>query len=194
MRAAAVLMTLFVTGCVTAPKPREEILLPPSVWPKETTIRWYDIDGDTEAEIRAQLEAKGPEGHTAYTAWQVTWNMPFEKTEEGCTTGPVTTDVRITMRLPRWKGPADQNDPLVQRWKKYLDGLKEHESGHRETGFSAATDIAELLPSLPPKPTCEEARAAADAAASEVLAKYRQRDDEYDAETKHGETQGAVFP
>ena len=56
------------------------------------------------------------------------------------------------------------------------------------------TDIAEVLPALPAKPTCEEAEEAANAAAMEVLARYRQQDTEYDDETRHGETQGAIFP
>lgn len=190
----ALLIVLFATGCVTVPKPRAAILLPPSVWPQETVIHWYDIEGDTEAELRAQMDAKGPEGHDAYTAWHVTWRFPFARADDGCSTGPVTTNVRITVTLPRWRGPVDEGDPLVRRWRRYLDALKEHESGHRETGFRAATDIAEVLPALPPKPTCEEAEEAANAAAMEVLARYRTRDTEYDGETRHGETQGAVFP
>ena len=83
---------------------------------------------------------------------------------------------------------------MVRRWRRYLDALTEHESGHRETGFRAATDIAEVLPALPAKPTCEEAEEAANVAAREVLERYRKLDTEYDGETRHGATQGAVFP
>lgn len=177
MRPLALLL-LASSACVTVPKLRAAILLPPSVWPRDTVIRWYDIEGDSAPELRQQLDAKGPEGHDAYTAWQVTWRFPLSTTEEGCTTGPVATDVHITVTLPRWKGPTDESDPLVQRWRRYLDALKEHESGHRETGFRAATDIAEALPALPPKPTCEAAEEAANTAAREVLERYRKRDTE----------------
>lgn len=194
MRILALLLLLPATACVTVPRPRAAILLPPSVWPQDTLLHWYDIEGDTEAELRAQLDARGPEGHDAYTAWHVTWKFPFLQTEEGCTTGPVTTAVRVNVTLPRWKGPADERDPLVRRWRRYLDALKEHESGHRETGFRAATDITETLPALPPKPTCEEAEEAANTAAREVLERYRAGDIAYDTETRHGATQGAVFP
>ncbi|MDP1825862.1 MAG: DUF922 domain-containing protein [Archangium sp.] len=194
MRLLALLLLLPATACVTVPRPRAAIVLPPSVWPRDTLLHWYDIEGDTEAELRAQLDARGPEGHDAYTAWHVTWKFPFLQTEEGCTTGPVTTAVRVNVTLPRWKAPADERDPLVRRWRRYLDALKEHESGHRETGFRAATDITETLPALPPKPTCEEAEEAANAAAREVLERYRAGDLTYDAETRHGATQGAVFP
>lgn len=194
MRFLALLLFVSSTACVTVQKPRAAVLLPPSVWPRDTTIRWYDIEGDTEAELRTQLDARGPEGHDAYTTWQVTWRFPFSRTEEGCTTGPVSTDVHINVTLPRWRGPVDERDPLLRRWRRYLDALKEHESGHRETGFRAATDITETLPTLPPLPTCEEAEEAANTAAREVLERYRKLDTDYDGETRHGATQGAVFP
>ena len=199
MRILALLLLLPTAACVTVPKPRAAVLLPPSVWPSDTMIHWYDVEGDTEAELRAQLDARGPEDtegqrHDAYTAWHVTWKFPFSQSEEGCSTGPVTTAVHINVTLPRWRGPVDERDPLTRRWRRYLDALKEHESGHRETGFRAATDITETLPALPPKPTCEQAEEAANAAAREVLKRYRAGDIAYDSETRHGATQGAVFP
>ena len=201
MRLLVLLLLLPATACVSVPKPRERVavLLPPAVWPSGTMIHWYDIEGDTEAELRAQMDARGPEDtsgqrHDAYTAWHVTWRFPFSRTDEGCSTGPVSTDVHINVTLPRWKGPADESDLLVRRWRRYLDALKVHESGHRETGFRAATDITETLPALPPKPSCEEAEEAANTKAREVLERYRTLDTDYDSETRHGATQGAVFP
>lgn len=189
----ALLLLLPVSACVTVPKRRVAIVLPPSVWARDTTIHWYDIEGDTEAELRAQLDARGPEGREAYTAWHVTWRLQFSKTDEGCSPGVVTTDVHINVTLPRWKGPDDES-ALVKRWRQYLDALKVHEHGHRETGFRAASDIAEELPALPPQPTCEAVEVAADAAARAVVERYRALDAEYDEETRHGATQGAVFP
>lgn len=199
MRILALLLVWSATACVTAPRPRAALLLPPSVWPSDTMIHWYDVEGESEAELRAALDAHGPEDtngqrHDAYTAWHVTWRFPFAQAEEGCTTGPVTTAVHINVTLPRWRGPVDEGDPLVKKWRRYLDALKEHESGHRETGFRAATDITEKLPELPARATCEEAEEAANAAAREVLERYRALDAEYDAETRHGASQGAVFP
>ena len=201
VRPLALLLLLPLSACVTVPKQRARaaVVLPPSVWPNDTMIHWYDVEGDTEAELRTALDARGPEDtdgkrHDAYTAWHVTWRFPYSQSDAGCSTGPVTTAVHINVTLPRWRGPADETDPLVRRWRRYLDALKEHESGHRETGFRAATDITETLPELPPRPTCEQAEEAANTTAREVLERYRVRDTEYDAETRHGATQGAVFP
>lgn len=199
VRLLALLLWVPLWACVTVPRGRNAVMLPPSVWPSDTLIHWYDVEGDTEAELRAALDARGPEDtagarHDAYTAWHVTWRFPTAQDEAGCSTGPVTTAVHINVTLPRWRGPADDRDPLVRRWRRYLDALEEHESGHRETGFRAAIDITQTLPELPPRPNCEEAEEAANTAAREVLERYRARDTEYDSETRHGATQGAVFP
>jgi predicted secreted Zn-dependent protease len=187
---ALLLCLVAVTGCrTTQPRPRAPITLPATLWPKDTQIHWYDIEGDTEAELREQLDARGPEidgsRHDAYTSWYVTWRYPDSHSEAGCSTGPVTADVKVVVTLPRWKGFTDENDPLVRRWRRYLEALKTHESGHRETGFRAA---------LPPQATCELASQVADETARKILDEYRARDVEYDAETNHGITQGAVFP
>lgn len=174
------------------------IALPASEWPSDTQVHWYDVEGDTASELRASLDARGPatpDGvrHDAYTSWFVTLRIPTARTDEGCVPGPVTATVRVTITLPRWRGFAD-GDPLTARWRRHLDALKEHESGHRDNGFRAAAHITDLLPSLPARPTCEEAEAEANQVALEVVERYRKQDVEYDQETHHGETQGAVFP
>ncbi len=173
--------------------------LPRSTWPNDTQVHWYDVDADTEAQLRATLDTVGPtdasgERHDAYTSWYVTWRFPFSRTDEGCSTGPVTTDVRVLMTLPRWRGPADAAHPLVKKWRGYLDALMQHESGHRDTGFRAATEITDTLAGLPPQPSCDEAEVRANAAARAVLERFREHDVAYDDETRHGATQGAVFP
>jgi predicted secreted Zn-dependent protease len=199
VRLLPLLVLASASACVTvAPRERAPVVLPPSVWPSDTIIHWYDVEADTATELRETLDAKGPEDaagqrHDAYTAWYVTWRFPFAQTEEGCSTGPVTTAVRVDVKLPRWRAPVGDG-PLISKWKRYLESLREHESGHRETGFNAATEINEVLPQLPPKPTCEEAEAEANVVARQVLERHRQRDAEYDLETQHGATQGAVFP
>jgi predicted secreted Zn-dependent protease len=197
---ALLLALVMVTACrhIAPTRPRSAITFPASTWPSDTQVHWYDVEGENETELRASLDTRGPQDtdgvrHDAYTSWQVTWRFPFAQSEEGCSTGPVSTSVRVTITVPRWAGPID-DAPLTGKWRRYLEALETHESGHRETGFRAATDITEELAALPPKPTCEEAELIANAAAATVLERYRGVDTEYDAETRHGVTQGAVFP
>ncbi|MGV3620891.1 MAG: DUF922 domain-containing protein [Archangium sp.] len=192
---------LWLTACPppAATLKRTAWAIPQSTYPNDTQVRWYDVEGDDEHQLRANLDAIGPEDakgerHDAYTSWYVTWRFPFSRGDDGCTTGPVTTDVRVVMTLPRWLGPADPNHPMVKKWRSYLDSLVEHESGHRDTGFRAATEITELLPNLAPQQSCDDAEAKANETARAVLEKFRTHDAAYDEDTRHGATQGAVFP
>jgi predicted secreted Zn-dependent protease len=194
----ALIIGLALAGCATL-RPKAPITLPSTVWPNDTQVFWYDVEGDTEAQLRQAMDAIGPsdqhgERHDAYTAWYVNWNFPFSETEEGCSIGPVSTSVRVVITLPRWRGFTDEADGLVVRWRQYLEALKEHESGHRETAFQAAYAITLRLADVPPKPTCEEAEAAANSIARQLLEQHRAHDANYDEETRHGATQGAVFP
>lgn len=200
MRALLFLSLLAVTGCKTVPsaRPRVPVTLPPAVWARDTQIKYYDITGDSEAELAAEMDSKAPEVDglrpAAYTRWHVTWRIPFERSEEGCAPGPVTSDVRVVVTLPRWLGYADENEPLMKRWRKFLEALKTHEGGHRDTGFRAASEISEKLAQMPPMATCELAEETATAAALKIMETYRKADVDYDLETRHGETQGVVFP
>lgn len=192
-------MALVSSACVTTGRPRVPITLPVTAWPQETQVRWYDIEGDTETQLRSSLDTHGPQDESgdrndAYTSWYVTWHYAFDESPEGCGIGPVSTQVRVTVTLPRWKGFAEEHHPLNEHWRKYLEALRVHESGHREHGFQAAVEITDSLPTLPRLPTCDAAELAANEAARSILQRYKQRDVDYDEETRHGATQGALFP
>ncbi len=167
--------------------------------PRDVLVTWYDVDADDAAGLRRQMDASGPldgngQRHDAYTSWYVTWEYPFSRDDAGCTTGPVTTSVRVTYTLPRWKTREAAEYGLQVRWRGYIEALLTHENGHRSTGLDAAREIEDVLPRLPPAPTCEELEKAANDAGHRILSKHRTEDTDYDAETRHGATQGAVFP
>ena len=197
MRGAPFIALLFI-GCTTTGSARRAIE-PPAVWPRDTQVRLYDVDAEDEHDLRARLDAVGPADdsgarHDAYTAWHVTWQYPTQVDGEGCVTGPVTTTVRVTVTLPRWNSRLPAGHPLVERWQRYLEALETHESGHRETGFDAATAITEALEALPAAESCDAIITLANETARQVLDRFRAKDAAYDEETRHGATQGATFP
>jgi predicted secreted Zn-dependent protease len=233
-RDLVIFVMVALSGCV-APRhlTRPVDTLPQSAWPSDTAIHWYDVEGASARELRAELDRLGPldaQGRRfdAFTEWAVTWHPPLEHSEQGCTIGAVETRLRVTVTLPRWLSPLEataspdrveapraandspeaerddqpqptevapyDNQALVDRWRRYLDALCGCEGGHRDNGLRAASEIAELLPHLPAAPTCELADEAANAAARLVVERYRAQDEQYDADTRHGAGQGAVFP
>lgn len=188
---------LLASGCVTVRALGPPPALPPP--PGDVEVEWYDIAGVEEAALRQEMNEKGPvdpkgRRSDAYTAWRVTWNYPFAQDGSTCSTGPVLVTLKTTYTLPRWVSRDAAPVELQQRWQGYVAALLTHEAGHRQHGQGARREVEQTLSHLGPEATCEEMDARANAEGERVLDKYRALDAAYDEETKHGETQGAVFP
>lgn len=156
-----------------------------------TTYEYYDVQGATEREVRAQLKRSGPQGHDAFTRWHIRWSYPHAVTGGRCAPGPVTVDVMITFIFPRWTPPAAAPADLRRQWASVLVGLERHEDGHRDIALKAAHEIHETLTALPPRASCTEVNRAATSAGQAILDRSRREHEHYDAATKHGFTQGA---
>ena len=140
-----VLGVLALSGCATvAAGPRAETPRVRDV-PANTEVKEYEIRGETEAELRAQLDRAGPQDkdgsrHDAFTHWYVKWNFPFDRQSSSCATGPVTVTVTVSMDLPRWADAEGGPDALKARWQEYLDSLVRHEAGHQAHAVRAGAD------------------------------------------------------
>jgi predicted secreted Zn-dependent protease len=166
--------------------------------PPDVRVEYYEIRGATVAELRAQMAALNPRNdggvpHDAHAEWHVDWRYPFQRSPQGCATGPSTVTVRTTYTLPRWHDEALGPLDVQRRWTCFFSAILVHEDGHRLHGQEAAAQVRALLPTLPPQPTCPEMDALANAEARKVLQHFREVDEEYDRNTRHGATQGALL-
>ncbi len=102
-----------------------------------------------------------------------------------------------TVTMPRWGGC----DPC---WDKFLEGLTKHEQGHVDLCKAESEKLEDVIKGATASEcadTCEAALTAATTAlekAVEELAtanhsEFEQKNDDYDSQTNHGETQGAVL-
>lgn len=196
----ASLLLLVSSACVTyAPAVRPAPAAPCAdvPFPEDVTADYYDISGGSSTQLRREMDAKGPvtdgKRNDAYTHWHVDWRYPFQKSAAGCTTGPATITLKTSYQFPRWTGEPSGDAELRRRWHCYQGALLTHEDGHRVHGRDAAAEIEAKLPTLPPRRTCDEMDAAANAEGQRILQHYRDLDREYDAKTNHGATQGATF-
>lgn len=154
------------------------------------TMAYYDVSGATAGELRAHLDALGPVDDGGYkgdalTKWDIQWSWPGYGSSS-CNLGAVTVTYQIEVEFPRWIPPEDATPGLAVRWADYTGALAKHEKGHVDNVVANYTSVAEAIEGA----TCQTAEAEAQAA----LAPIRQRDIDYDAATRHGATQGAVFP
>ncbi len=161
---------------------------------------YYDIRGDKADELRKQLDALGPysdkEGKNfdGLTQWQVAWKSRYRFQGEECLEFKIFTEAKITYTMPKWvnysKGPVS----LRQRWDKYYNALDLHEQGHGKHGVMALKEIEQSLPKIQNGKSCQQLEKTFKEKVDQVIDKYNRIDVEYDKETRHGYTQGAVFP
>lgn len=161
--------------------------------------RHYTIRGATAAELRGEMDAKGPRGgdgrrYDGYTRWHVAWRYRYRTQGGQCFIDRVATTVDVTFTMPQWANEGFGSTELRRRWRQYLVALQQHENGHRRHGVEAAGEIDRGIAGLAPRASCESLGAAADALGHQVIRQYNQRDLDYDRTTDHGRTQGARFP
>lgn len=171
-----------------------------STKPVNEVVRYYDIQGSTEQELRRQLNttraAAGMEPEfDAYTKWTVNWKYKSSLTESSASISDAQVTVRVETVLPRWVNSSAAPPDLKEKWGRYITRLKEHEQGHRDTGVRAAQLIRDaLLKTSISRPDSARLRNRVDGITTDIVRKCRRLDTSYDALTQHGVTQGAVFP
>ncbi len=130
----------------------------------------------------------------ANTDWSIKWNYHYSQHGNQCAVDAVYGKVDILFTLPKWNQPAQADALLISEWNDYLAALKNHENGHKAHGVAAIQGVLQTLATLPAYPSCKELEVTANAAAQKVVKSYNQQDVQYDRLTRHGLTQGAIFP
>ena len=161
---------------------------------------YYDVNGMTADEIRADLNRRGPTDSVehrhfdAVTRWHVRWWVTYTEGGRGCKIKAVSTMVQVTYSFPRLADPTSAPAYLRQAFSQYLERLRVHEKGHAQNAIDIAARIEGRIRHLSPAPTCAALGQSADESGHALIKEAIQRDVDYDAETQHGKTQGARFP
>ncbi|XGV98454.1 MAG: DUF922 domain-containing protein [Leptolyngbya sp. BL-A-14] len=170
------------------------VVLPPATAP-------YKIQGKTAAELRSQMNQLGPMNQDEGKRFDAStlWDLDAQFTAGGkkgvsCKVKTVTVTVKTTFNLPEWTPPDGTPQALIDRWKKHLAALQTHEEGHKQLGIDAGNDLLAQLKAMPAAPSCDAINKVAAQKRDAVKASFKQKHKAYDASTKHGATQGAVFP
>lgn len=153
----------------------------------DTEIRYYWVDGTTGADIRAQLEARGPSGDDGSTvdaraSYVIEWNLT--------SAGPGHCNADLTMAtwiiFPRHRNPDILPPETRARWDRNIAALEAHEVGHIELAYAALPELTRALESG----SCEGANRRAE----RVMNRLRRDQRAFDAQTDHGRNTGAHFP
>lgn len=165
----------------------------------EAEIQYYDIVGRSAQELRDQMNAKGPTGRRGdrvdgHTHWKTSWKFRYAPSGEGCTFTSIEVVTAGIITLPRWTGEADASGALAKQWGDFSAALLRHEKGHFAHGLKAAGEIEALGRSFRVPGSCATIESEFAQQAKAIIDKYRAADAAFDADTRHGKTQGVRFP
>lgn len=153
-------------------------------------VRTYAVGGSDRATIRAALDAAAPHDRNdgerveALTHWRFTWR--WTGTARRCDLEAARVRFAATVTLPRLV-EVDALAPDVEAdWARYRAALEAHEANHVRYAYGHRGEVLAAI---------RGARCAtADAAAGAVVRRLVGHDIGYDRDTRHGATEGAVFP
>jgi predicted secreted Zn-dependent protease len=165
----------------------------------DAEIVYYDVVGNSAQELRHQMDTKGPFGEEGkrvdgHTDWKVTWSYQYAPATDGCRITALGINLSATITLPRWTAGDHASNALLKKWQSYIASLRVHEDGHYSHGVEAADEIKSFGQSFHTSDDCLILAMTFNNKATSIIEKYRAADAAYDADTKHGRTQGAIFP
>lgn len=162
--------------------------------PGRIVQRPYRVSGATAADLADAIALLGPrrDGRrfAALTLWTLRWSFQPAFAAGGWRAVDVHVDLDVVVHMPEWRPPRTASGALVAAWRSYVVALAEHEGGHVAIARDAARTVAALLATTSSSTASDLALAVDDDARARVAA-ARDAELAYDAETRHGHTQGA---
>jgi len=194
---ALVAIAVAATACATThPENPELDKFPPGV-AGSTDITYYDIHGRTARELSLQLRELGPKTSSgaffAETSSPIRWTWRSKASGTGqCMLTQVQVIIHSEMTMPRWVPPADTEPGVYASWLKMISALQTHEIGHKDIAARAAREILQRLNGV--NTFCTSLSNDVKRLTDAIITRERSEQLAYDAETRHGVTQGATFP
>jgi predicted secreted Zn-dependent protease len=155
-----------------------------------TNTTCFDVSGSTMQQLQASIDANGPKVNdyrrAGATRWKLGWNYSFDPGPSRCGIADPTVKVTATYLLPRWTNPDSAKEPVRKQWIAFAEEVKTHEAGHRDIAVQAGVAALGALNATPASATCGQTETKADARVRAVMAKYRLKQQAYDASAAQG--------
>lgn len=158
----------------------------------QVVVNHYAVQGRDYASLGQSLKANGPKGFHGLARWKIDYEYTTKRIRDNCQVDSVKVRVVGDILMPKWSDEAAAPPDLQRRWATYYAALKQHEDGHIQHGRELALLVRERMLGLGAVP-CEQVKALTDGEFLRLHGNLKTRDQEYDARTNHGATQGALF-
>ncbi len=165
-----------------------------SVYPDASTANdYYDIRGTTIADLRREIQAKGPEGWWGVAHTRTTYRIATRQADDGCSVDSVRASADAKVRLPRWVNRHEGSRAAQDEWDSVFRTLDLHERGHVQISLDGAKELERALRDIPPAATCDLINAEAKKRYDAVMNLVHRRQTAYDADTNHGRNQWSPY-
>ncbi len=159
--------------------------------------RFYDISGNSLNQLREQINQKGTKWndgkvYSALTNWDIHYKYSVTSNNGRYSVRSADTTVEICYYLPRLDANSCTPE-LASRWKDYFAHLQRHEYGHKDLAVQTASQLNEMFATLPSFGSEEELAAEITKRTEEKFRHLKEIQIDYDRDTRHGETQGAML-
>lgn len=163
-----------------------------------TTKNSYVVYGQNVAEISAQLFRCSPvrssDGTFAgSTDYNMNWSYNFTANELGlCVVNHVSVGLNVNQTMPEWQNTQNSTPATIRVWETFLKNLQTHEDGHVVIDKQYAAQLLHELSNVSPE-SCETISSTVQEIIHKNVDALEEANKQYDAQTNHGVTQGAVL-
>lgn len=181
----------------TRPRPVAPSATGNGVFQTSTEKNFYKVNGLTTTQISNQIHNCSPlisEGnhYAASSDYAINWSFSYTGNEQGlCTITSVAVGLSITEIYPSWTN-SNNDAKLQSKWNNFITNLILHEDGHAKIDRMYADKIHSDLIQLQPT-SCSSIVDTAHSLANARVRELNQANIQYDAQTNHGHTQGAIL-
>jgi predicted secreted Zn-dependent protease len=151
-----------------------------------------EISKSLEANAVADPHEPGSR-YYALTRWQLASDWSVRPSTRGCEVVNGDVSVMITMTLPMLATAGASADTL-KRFNTFIEKTILHENGHAEIALQGARDYQRALGNHSAASNCDALKTQLSDLFRRHFNSIDRANRDYDAKTKHGLTQGAVFP
>lgn len=161
-------------------------------------VRHYEVSGMTSAAITQSVLKNTPVKMNGGSYGAVTHNQfstsysAVADSHGGCEVKNVSIVLDSTVVLPKLV-PSGQSAAVMAEWERYIGALRAHELMHANNGRLTAQTLASRLYDFKSQMPCVQMRARLDRAVKQLIDNMGVWDQQLDANTDHGRTQGAYL-
>jgi predicted secreted Zn-dependent protease len=146
--------------------------------------------------LRADMRRQGPKisdsSFVAETRSPMRWEWKYQtEGTSSCSIRDLRVHVTAQILLPRWTPPVDTEPGIYAEWNRFVTALETHEAGHKDISAKAASEIAQRVSPL--SGSCSFIGQRASDIARSIADRVQDQQHQYDAQTRHGMTQGTML-